>query len=332
MEVSEIIDAVDIVEYMSQFCEFEEKGGELWSISPFNPEEKTPSFSLHPDKKYFYDFSVGFGGNVIDFIMKKNQTDLRGAVNELKRFAHITEKDGELVTRMEAARIARKYRYREKAKPVMTAHILPENCMERYEFRRDKLQLWVDEGISWNALKKFQVRYDSIDNRIVYPIRDYDGKIFSISGRTCDPDFKAKGLRKYTYLGSIGTLATIYGYSVNKKAIERSGEIILFEGAKSVMLAHSWGIENTGALLTSHLSQNQFEFLLKLSSFHHTKIVFALDSDVDISKDDRIKKLCAYANVEWVQNRGNLLEPKMAPVDKGREVWDRLYVQRRRLS
>lgn len=332
MEVSDIIDAVDAVEFLSQYCEFEEKGGELWAISPFNPSERTPSFSLRPESKIWFDFSAGFGGNLIDFIVRKEHVDVRRAVNTLKKFAQIYEKDGEVVARMEAARIARRFRQQDKARPQMTAKFLPDNYMGRYEFRRDKLQLWADEGISWESMRKFGVRYDAFDDRIVYPIRDIRGNIFTVSGRTCDPQWKEKGLRKYTYLSSIGALDTVYGFFDNHSDILEQKEIILFEGAKSVLLADTWGIHHTGALLTSHLSQNQFEFLLRLSSFHGAAIVFALDSDVDILKDDQIRKLCSYARVSWVQNRGGLLEPKMAPVDRGLEVWQTLYEQRRKLS
>lgn len=332
MEVADIIEQVDVVEYISQYCELEEKGGELWAISPFNPSEKTPSFSVRPETKKFYDFSVGYGGNIIDFITRLDGVSVFQAVQKLKAFAHIQETEDGPVTKLEASRIAKKYKVNERNTPVMTAKFLPENHMECYEFRKDKLQLWVDEGISWDALKRFGVRYDALDDRIVYPIRDYDGRIFSVSGRTCDPDYKAKKIRKYTYMGSIGTLATIYGYAENKKEILTRKEIIIFEGAKSVMAAWGWGYENGAALLTSHLSQNQFEALIKLSSFHGVEIVFALDADVDITKDERIMRLKQYAKVSWVKNRSKLLEDKMSPVDQGREIWERLYVQRERLN
>lgn len=332
MEVSEIIEAVDGEEFLSQYCDFEEKGGELWAISPFNPSERTPSFSYRPESKIFYDFSVGIGGNLIDFVMRKENVTIHRAVQILKKFAQIYEKDGETVTRMEAAKIARRYRQQEKTRPQMTAKVLPEHYMERYEFRQDKLQLWADEGISWDSMRKFDVRYDAFDDRIVYPIRDLEGNIFTVSGRTCDPDYKAKGLRKYTYMHGIGTLNTVYGFSDNHQDIMDHKEIILFEGAKSVLLADTWGIHHTGALMTSHLSPQQFEFLLQLSNFHGVKLVFALDSDVDITKDEQISKLCSYARVAWVQNREGLLEPKMSPVDQGKDVWDYLYQHRRWLS
>lgn len=325
MEVCDIIEAADVESYLSQFCDFEEKGGELWSISPFNPSEKTPSFSYRRETKCFYDFSAGFGGNIIDFITRHDEVSVAVAVRKLKTFAHITEQDDQAVVRLEASSIAKRYRTQVRPPGKSCAKVLPDDIMQRYEFRREKLSVWADEGISWGMLRRYQVRYDALDDRIVYPVRDYDGHIFCVSGRTCDPDYKTKKLRKYTYLGSIGTLNTIYGWAENMEAILRQKEIVLFEGAKSVMKAHGWGFENCGALLTSHLSQNQFEHLIQLSSFHGVRMVFALDADVDLTKDEKIMRLTQYAQVLWAKNQNGLLADKEAPVDQGEDVWQRLY-------
>lgn len=63
MELSELIESVDILEYISQYTEFTEKNGEYWALSPFK-DEKTPSFSVRKETNSFYDFSSGIGGNV----------------------------------------------------------------------------------------------------------------------------------------------------------------------------------------------------------------------------------------------------------------------------
>lgn len=297
------------------------------SLSPFK-EERTPSFSVNAEKKYWYDFSAGIGGNLIDFVMRYDKVSLKSAVGILKRYANISEKDDTCGHRLEATKIARKYRNHVKPKVSSIAKPLPPNYMERYEFRKEKLRAWADEGILWDIMRKYNVRYDAFDDRIVYPIRDYDGNIISVCGRTCDPDYKAKKIRKYTYFHELGAIDTLYGYSENKDAILESKEIILFEGAKSCLKMAGWGYENTAAVLTSHLSQNQYQFLLKLSSWHGVRIVFALDSDVDITGDKNIAKLAKYTRVEWVKNRGNTLNEKDSPVDCGKEVWEKLYQMR----
>lgn len=300
-------------------------------MSPFK-EEKTPSFSVNPEKGFWYDFSAGIGGNLVDFVMQMNNVPVRGAVNILRKYANIKDDDGKSTQHLEATKVAKRYRYRVKPKPTVLAKPLPENYMERYEFRRDKLQIWADEGIDWEIMRRFGVRYDAFDNRIVYPIRDYDGNIISVCGRTCDPDFKAKKIRKYTYFQEVGAIDTLYGFSDNKKSILQAKEIILFEGAKSCLKMAGWGLHNTAALLTSHLSQGQYRFLLRLSSWDDVRIVFALDSEVDITQDKNIMRLTRFSRVEWVKNMDGLLPEKDSPVDQGLEVFQKLYGERRRLS
>lgn len=330
MEVADIIDAVDIEEYISQFCDLEEKGGELWGLSPFK-DENTPSFSVNLEKKFWYDFSAGCGGNLLDFVMRYHNVSLVKAISILKKYANITE-DGQTLGRMQATRIAKKFRSTTRPPRVSNASILDPNYMERFELRKDKLKLWLDEGISWEAMLKFDVRYDAFDNRIVYPVKTYDGDIISVCGRTCDPNYKAKRMRKYTYFQSLGTIDTLFGFSDNKEDIMTKKEIILFEGAKSVMMAYGWGIKNTAAIMTSHLSLNQFNFLVKLGNLKGIRIVFALDAEVDITKDENIMRLASYARVEWIKNFDNLLEDKDSPVDKGKKVFDILYGRRQKLK
>jgi len=90
------------------------------------------------------------------------------------------------------------------------------------------------------------------------------------------------------------------------------------------MLSYGWGIENTGALLTSHLSKSQLDILIRLG----VRVVFALDAEVDVRKDKTIRRLLPYAQVEWLHDRAGLLGPKDAPVDKGPDVFRTLYERR----
>lgn len=328
MEAADIVAAVDMVEYISQYVDLEPKGRELWGKSCFN-EERTPSFSVDPEKKFFFDFSAGFGGNLVDFVMAHDHCTVAQAINKLKQYAHITEdSEGAPVQRLSMVSIARKYGQHRRAPPKCTAKILPDDYMDRFEFRNDKLQAWVDEGIPFDLLWKYQVRYDAFDDRIVYPIRNMDGQIFCVSGRTCDPDYKEKGIRKYTYTSPIGSLPALYGFWENQNEIFSRKEAIVFEGCKSVLKAVTFGFPNGIALLTSHLSPFQTEAMIKVASFHGVRFVFALDADVDITKDKNIRRLRDYAKVEWVKNRNDLLSEKESPVDRGKEVFEKLYNMR----
>lgn len=67
MELSELIESVDILDYISQYTDFTEKNGEYWALSPLK-DENTPSFSVRKETNSFFDFSSGIGGNVLTFI------------------------------------------------------------------------------------------------------------------------------------------------------------------------------------------------------------------------------------------------------------------------
>ena len=326
MDVEDILDRIDILEYISQYCELEEKGGEWWGLSPFK-NEKTPSFSVNTEKQRFYDFSSGLGGNLINFTKSYHKCGFEKAIKLLEEYIG-DSKEGEASDRLECTKVARKYRWSPHKQNEPKTQILAPNYMERYIYDKDKLQTWIDEGIDLKTLKNFDAHYDSFSNRIVYPIKSYNGDIINVSGRTLDPNYKEKGLRKYTYFFPLGTLDTLYGFSNNKQDILDRNEIILFEGAKSVMLAHSWGVRNTSAILTSHLNPNQLRFLVKLG----VRVVFALDEDVDIRKDVNINRLKRFVRVEWVKNRDGLLSEKMAPVDAGPDIWNELYERRVKLN
>lgn len=328
VEVSEIIDSVDILEYISQFCDPQEKeDGEYWCLSPLK-DENTPSFSINTDIQRFYDFSSGKGGNVLDFICAYYHCDFLKGLHILKSYAGITDSGAGLTpSRLLATSVAKRFQSKAKREKKSKSVVLPKDYMNRYEWNVKKLAVWEREGISMESMERFQVRYDPFSDRLVYPIKDTDGNIISVCGRTLDPDYKEKKIRKYTYFQSIGYLGTIYGLYDNMSAILEQREIILFEGAKSVMMADGWGIRNTGALLTSHLNANQFQILLKLG----VSVSFALDAEIDIREDSNIMKLRQYTNVYWVKNSGGVLGPKDSPTDKGENVFRSLHAERRRL-
>ena len=328
MEVSEIVEQVDILEYISQFCELEQKtDGEFWGLSPLK-EENTPSFSVNEEKQRFYDFSSGEGGNVLDFIEAYHKCGFHKGLKILKEYANIDDGEEQQCTRLLATSIAKKYKPQKAREHESVAAEMPDNYMDRYEMPGEKLAAWEAEGISRESAERFLVRYDKFSNRLVFPIRNVDGKIINVCGRTLDPDFKAKQLRKYTYFKPLGALNTIYGLSDNLDEILRKKEVILFEGSKSVMIADGWGFKNTGAILTSHLNPFQFKILICLG----VRIVFALDAEVDIRRDANIMRLLPYAQVEWVRNRRGLLNDKDAPVDQGLEIFTALYNERSRLK
>lgn len=326
MEVSDIVSAVDIVEYIGQYVDLEQRGQEFWGLSPFK-DEKTPSFSIHPDKQCFYDFSSGNCGDIVDFIKLYHGCGFNQAVELLQNYAGIEGKVAPRI-RLESTKIAKKYRPPARQKQSAPLSPMPDDYMSTFEWAPDKFQSWLNEGISTETLLKYDVRYDPLSNRIVYPIRRTDGKIVNVCGRTLDDDYKAKKIAKYIYLQKWGgTPEVVFGLFEHSEAIRQRKEFIIFEGVKSCMQASEWGVDNTGALLTSHLSYCQFKLLLPLGA----TVVFALDSDVDITQDENIRRLKNYVKVEYLCDTEGLLDPKDSPTDKGSETFFRLYSERRRL-
>lgn len=327
MDLNELINSIDIVKFISQFIELEQRGDEWWGLSCFK-DEKTPSFSVRKSPPLFYDYSSGCGGNVYSFVKRYYNCSGHEAVEKLKNYAGVNEDVAFPREKMAATIICRQFSKSKTVPKQFTGTILPENTMEKYEKTPEKLAVWEREGISRESLDKYQVYYDRISDRLVYPIRSVDGKIVNIGGRTLNPLWKEKGMRKYMYFYPWGTINTIYGLSENRTEIKKKHEILLFEGCKSVLLADTWGIHNAAAILTSHLSPNQLKILVKLGC----RVVFALDKDVDIRIDKNIEKLKRYVTVEYIHDWNNLLDAKDAPVDKGSEVFERLYKERVRLK
>lgn len=325
MELSDLVRSVDIVEYISQFVDLEQKGEEWWGLSCFK-DEKTPSFSVRKDPPLFYDYSSGIGGNLYTFVKAYYRCSGYEAVQKIKQYAGVSGEisgDGEKM----AATIDCKRFMRKKQEPKKSnAVVLPDDYMERYEKRYDKLAVWEEEGISIESMQKFQVYYDEFSDRIVYPVRSVDGEIVNIGGRTLDPAWKEKGLRKYTYFKPWGVLNTIYGLFENMQEILEKQEVIIFEGCKSVLIADTWGIHNCAAILTSHLNPYQMKILARLGC----RVVFALDKEVNVRNDYNISKLKNYINVEIIADAEGLIDEKDSPVDKGFEVFQCLYQGRKR--
>ena len=323
-DLDALIESVDIVDYIGQFTELTQKGREFWGLSPLK-DENTPSFSVDPEKQCFCDFSSGKSGGVLQFIEAYYGCSTYRAILKLKEYVGT---DGVVLSRkkLDPAKVYKKYRGRDKTGNLHeSVKKLPERVMDKYIWDLDELKIWIDEGISEEVLRDAEVRYDPITDRIVYPIRNIQGEIVNIGCRTLDPDYKAKGLRKYSYVQGWGSgMDVLYGLYEAREAALKSGYLILFEGAKSVLISRSWGVKNTAAILTSHLNTNQIQVLLSVCCLNNVAIIFALDKDVNIADDKNIRKLKRYLNVYYLQDTDNLLDEKDSPVDKGFEVFKTL--------
>lgn len=328
MDIQTLIEKVSLLDYAQQFIEMHEDGGEWFGVCPFHGDTD-PSFSISPEKNpyVYWCFGCQATGNILTFIQKYHKVSFPRAVKMAADFAGIAE---EVTTTgsNDALKIMKRFAPPKAQKEKFAEHIiLARDYMSRYTFNIEMLEPWLDEGITIGEMERFEVCTDERDNRIAFPIKDGQGNIVAVSGRTCEKDYKSKGLRKYSYYQKIGQLDLLYGLYENKAFILEKREVIVVEGAKSVMKLASFGAKNAVAALTSHLNEYQMRILLKLGC----SVVFAFDRGIDERADKNVKKLCQFCNVYYLPNKDKLLPEKASPADCGKEVWEQLYEGKRRI-
>ena len=336
MDTDDLLESIQIEDYIGQYVELSpdsSSGEDLFGVCPLH-DDSDPSFSVTPSAGVWYCFGCHKGGTVIQFAQQYHHLSFGKAVEHLKKYANISDDGLQNTRHLNVTGVLKRYYPKKKKQKTRSYKVLPSNIMSRYDPPGDKLRGWRDEGMLDSVMEQYQVRYDPFSNRLVFPIRLPDGKIINICGRTLDPDFKTKldangkKVRKYTYFYDLGILDTLFGLYEHIDEIKRKKEIILFEGAKSVMLAEGWGVLNTAAVLTSKINPYQLRLLIQLG----VRVVFALDAEVSVSDIQEVQKLKHFVTVEAVINRDGLLKPKDAPVDAGREVWENLYKRRCRIQ
>ena len=187
----------------------------------------------------------------------------------------------------------------------------------------------MSEGIDPQVMKRFNIRVDKSANRIVYPVYDNDRRFIGVKGRTRFRNFKCLKIQKYMNYNKIETTDFFSGMKENWESIQKTKSIIIFEGLKSEMQASGWGFTNTVAAETSILNEKQVALLIKMGI---KEVTIAFDVGVEFNKIRECTKLLRrFCKVYVVKDTHKLLEDKDAPVDKGEEVWRRLYAERKRL-
>jgi DNA primase len=191
-------------------------------------------------------------------------------------------------------------------------------------FIRQDCKLFYDDGIYSDTQDKFDVSYDVLDNRIVFPIRNYEGNIVSFKGRTNDVDYKIKGIPKYIYYYPIDGRFYLYGYYENYYDILSSDEVLVGESEKFVQQLDSMEIHNAVSISKKVISLEQLNRLMKL----HKDIVLCFDKDVTLEEIYiECKKFRGLCNVYYIYDYDNLLKAKQSPSDCGIEIFNKLYAE-----
>lgn len=225
------------------------------------------------------------------------------------------------------------------AAPAMEYEALQNEILSNFSYNREYLTPWINEGISENVMKQFDIGYSIKDVAIAIPHKNSDGAIIGVRGRFMSPDSP----NKYMPLSLNGKLLThslrgnLYGLYENKENIKNKGRVVLYEGEKSVLHHGSlFGQENNISVATSgnRVSNEQINLLIECGV---QEVILAFDQDFKspferdslvanyITIAERLKQYFTVAIIiDWDQD----VEYKDSPIDKGKEVFNKLYSNR----
>ena len=327
--LEEMADKIDLLDYASRTVDFVKRSGIThYAVCPFH-NEKTASLAVNTEENYFHCFGCGRSGNIYKWIQWTENLTFDQAVQKV---ANITGSSIETYTESELMsflRLMNKIRQPRKKPEDLHRTILDIEKDYLLRFKDEAPQEWIDEGITPESMKKYNIMVDPNSNRIVYPVFDADYNLIGIKGRTRFSNFKDLGIMKYMNYHRVGVLDYFTGMKQAQDSIVDKNEIIIVEGIKSIMKLSQWGYKNVVSAETSTLNEYQIALLIR----HHIRnVIIAFDQDVGLSKIKECTKLLKrFANVWVVYDKWKLLEEKDSPCDKGLDIWNSLYEGRVRL-
>lgn len=325
--LNEMASKIDLLTYMERTVDFTKHSGNThYCLCPFHNED-TPSLAVNEDEQFYHCFGCGASGNIYTWIQRTEHLTFDQTVQKV---AQLTNSDINEYVESESLNFFKtlsKLKKTNKDTPLRVPLDMDKDYIQR--FKDETPQEWVDEGISPETMKKYEIRIDPMSNRIVYPVKDNDDNLIGVKGRTRFKNFKELKIMKYMNYTRIVVLDYFQGMQQAREPINSSGEIIIVEGIKSVMKLDQWGFHNVVSAETSKLNEYQIELLIRMKV---RDVVIAFDKDVEMGKiKDCVKLLKRFANVYVVYDRWRLLDNKDSPCDKGEDIWKYLYDNRIKL-
>lgn len=198
---------------------------------------------------------------------------------------------------------------------------------------------WLKDGISKEAMDKFDIRFSISENRIVIPHYDINGNLVGLRGRALNP-YEVENVGKYFPMKiedkwySHKLSYNLYGLNLNKKNIEKNGIVYLVESEKAVMQLESFNMDNCAAAVCgSQFNKQQLNILLR--NCNPKEVIICFDKE-ELPNEDKYfnklyslcKKYSNYCNFSFIYDRKNLLNLKDSPTDKGEKVFKELLKER----
>ncbi|MFD1425688.1 DNA primase [Kroppenstedtia sanguinis] len=289
--IDQIRDHFDIVDVVGQTVQLKKSGRNFFGLCPFH-SERTPSFSVSPDKQIYYCFGCGAGGDVIRFLMETEQLTFVEAITQLADQAGIqiprsqreNSQDPEEEKRQQLRKVteltARLYHHLllesdqgAQAREYLLKRGITRETMEEFQlgFSPDSYHFLhsflkrrgVDEKTAVEAgllVERDPSRgpsgcFDRFRGRIMFPIHDTQGRVIAFGGRVL-------GKSQPKYLNSPETTLFYKGkflYNLHRarKAVRKAETAILFEGYMDVISAWQAGVFNSVATLGTALTESQ---------------------------------------------------------------------------
>lgn len=291
-KITEIKNACDIVDIVSESVVLKQSGSNLLGLCPFHAE-KTPSFTVSPDKQIFHCFGCGEGGNVFSFLMKQNGVTFPEAVKSLASRCGIdlvldrmsgderrltTERDQLVSVNRAAIRFFRRSLLEapagRRALNYLEKRGLDDATIDRFQMGfaprgwEHLTRRLLAAGYTPQILEKAGLSvprrqgdgyYDRFRDRIIFPIADLSGNILGFGGRVMDD-----GLPKY--LNSPETplynkRRTLYALREARQDCRATQTVYIVEGYFDAIALHHYGIRNAVATLGTALTPEQVRLI-----------------------------------------------------------------------
>lgn len=305
--IDDLLDRVDIVEVIDRRVKLKKTGKNYSARCPFH-EEKTPSFSVSPDKQFYYCFGCGAGGNALGFVMDYENLEFPKAVESLATSVGLEvqrepSRGGQAQARREESNKSL-YKLLEQVanyyKLQLRQHPQRDKAVDYLKQRGLTGQVAVQFGLGfappgWDNLitalgdsdeKKQQLMkagmlvendkgriYDRFRDRVVFPIRDQRGRVIAFGGRVLGDD-------KPKYLNSPETEVfhkgrELYGFYEALQANRKLDRLLVVEGYMDVIALAQYGISYATATLGTATSKTHLERVYRRCP----EVIFCFDGD-----------------------------------------------------
>ncbi|MEG2421374.1 MAG: DNA primase, partial [Oscillospiraceae bacterium] len=298
--LEELTARTDIVDLVSSYLPLNRKGGNYWACCPFHGE-KTPSFSVSPDKQIFHCFGCGKGGGAIRFVQEMENVSFPDAVRMLagKCGLEVPEEEGDKPYREQRTRIlaavkdAARYYYGVLGTPqgATVAGYLEKRKISPAFAKRFGLGA-APEG--WDNLLRFMTGkgytkaelsdaglvvagktgsfYDKFRDRLMLPVIDLRGDVIGFTSRVMDNEATPK------YLNTPETAvfkkrSVLYGMNLAKNS--KASSLLLVEGNIDVITLHQAGFDNAVATMGTALTADHARLMARYTK----EVVLCYDND-----------------------------------------------------